>query len=174
MVKEKKKHQQYINILNCLEAPGIQQDPEVDTLTVAVMVKSQRRDALGLREQYKMFRITKLISVASFAAQIWKLYLIPGLSFVTEFTCLLLVKHSSKAGVLIPWWVLSGYYWEVKEIFNSKHYEFKLQASSKAWSCVTRLESLWAQQHQNHPVHARGSSVSHPQTYPMTGRFWHH
>lgn len=116
MVKEKKKHQQYINILNCLEAPGIQQYPEVDTLTVAVMVKSQRRDALGLREQYKMFRITKLISVASFAAQIWKLYLIPGLSFVTEFTCLVLVKHSSKAGVLIPWWVLSGYYWEVKEI----------------------------------------------------------
>lgn len=53
-----------------MEAPGIQQDPEVDTLTVAVMVKSQRRDALGLREQYKMFRITKLISVASFAAQI--------------------------------------------------------------------------------------------------------
>lgn len=69
MVKEKKKHQQYINILHCVEASGIQY-PEVDTLTVAVMVKSQRRDALCLREQYKMFHITKLISVASFVAQI--------------------------------------------------------------------------------------------------------
>lgn len=70
MIKEKKKHQQYINILHCVEVPGIQQYPEVDTLTVAVMVKSQRRDALCLREQYKMFHITKLISVASFEAQI--------------------------------------------------------------------------------------------------------
>lgn len=52
-----------------MEASGIQY-PEVDTLTVAVMVKSQRRDALCLREQYKMFHITKLISVASFVAQI--------------------------------------------------------------------------------------------------------
>lgn len=69
MVKEKKKHQQYINILHCVKASGIQY-PEVDTLTVAVMVKSQRRDALCLREQYKMFHITKLISVASFVAQI--------------------------------------------------------------------------------------------------------
>lgn len=167
MVKEKEKHQQDINILNWVEAPGIQPYLEVDTLTVVVMVKSQRRDALCFREQYKMFHITKLISVAFFAAQIWKLYLIPGLSFMTEFTCLVLVRHLSKAGGLIPWGELSECYWEVKQILTPLWiYEFKLQASNKAWSCVTWLESLWALL-QNHPVHASGSSISHRHHYPM-------
>lgn len=127
-----------------------------------------------LENSIKCFILQSSFQWPFFVAQIWKLYLIPRLSFMTEFTCLVLVRHLSKAGVLIPWGVLSGCYWEVKQILTPLWiYEFKLQASSKAWSCVTRLESLWALL-QNHPVHARGSSISHPHRYPMTGRFWHH
>lgn len=59
----------------------------------------------------------KLILVASLASQIWKLYLIPRLASQLNSLALCL-PGISKAGILVLWWVLSGYYWEVKQILT--------------------------------------------------------